>query len=272
MSEHDHERVSGPEGKDAIGTPVRPDPGGPKPQPEHPEVGHEHSDVNARGILWTAGIMVAVAAVLHVVVWGLFVYFQDREHGRYPNVNRQLAETNQQPVAELVPEIPAPRIEGIDARATQLILRTEEGETLLLDVPVDVLVEQQGKDVSAFDLPEGAEVAVVYELRGGRNRVISVFSPPHGHEGEFKYHRDKQTARGKVVHVEPKDIALRRAWSEAQLSHYGWADQKAGLARIPIQDAMSALLSGKLRGEYLKVQDGVKGGPDAGRGHTGGKQ
>jgi hypothetical protein len=255
MNERDVEHGSGP-GTDAVGTPVVPDPGGPKPQPEHPEVGHEHSDVNIRAILWTAGIMVAVAAVLHLVIWWLFVAFQKRELAQFrPDTNPQLAEENRLPASALVPTIPGPLLEGIDARATQLLLKTDEGQELLLDVPPTALVELRGEAVPPFDLPVGAEAAVVYEVRGGRNRVTSITSPAPGHEEELRYQRDKRTARGKIVHVEPKDIADRRAWSEARL------------ARLRIDDTLRALADekGKLRAEYLKVQEGVKGGGDSGR-------
>lgn len=48
-------------------------------QPEHPEVQHEPSDVSVRGILWFAGGLTVLAIVIHIVLWGLFVYFDGRE-------------------------------------------------------------------------------------------------------------------------------------------------------------------------------------------------
>lgn len=45
----------------------------------NPDVHHETSDVNIRGILtFVAGLFV-FAVVIHVVVWGLFRYFEARE-------------------------------------------------------------------------------------------------------------------------------------------------------------------------------------------------
>jgi hypothetical protein len=46
---------------------------------ENPEVDHEHSDVNIRAILGFGAALIVVAAVVHLLIYGLFNYFDSRE-------------------------------------------------------------------------------------------------------------------------------------------------------------------------------------------------
>ena len=46
---------------------------------EHAEVHHEESDVNIRGVLMFGGALIVAAIVIHLVVGGLFKYFDIRE-------------------------------------------------------------------------------------------------------------------------------------------------------------------------------------------------
>jgi hypothetical protein len=46
---------------------------------ENPEVHHEESDVNIRGVLMFGGALIVAAIVIHLVVGGLFKYFDIRE-------------------------------------------------------------------------------------------------------------------------------------------------------------------------------------------------
>lgn len=46
---------------------------------DNPDVVHEHSDINVRAVLWFAGVLVAVAAVIHVVVWWQLRAYQARD-------------------------------------------------------------------------------------------------------------------------------------------------------------------------------------------------
>jgi hypothetical protein len=56
----------------------RPGPERPAAPVLHDPVAHEQSDVNVRGILWFCVGMLAIAAVIHVAVWLLFVAFERR--------------------------------------------------------------------------------------------------------------------------------------------------------------------------------------------------
>jgi hypothetical protein len=49
---------------------------------DNPEVHHEESDVDIRGVLLFAVVLVVVAIVIHVAVWGLFRFFDARETRR----------------------------------------------------------------------------------------------------------------------------------------------------------------------------------------------
>jgi hypothetical protein len=46
---------------------------------DQPTVHHEESDVNIRAIFGFGGVLLAVAIVIHVAIWGLFEYFDYRE-------------------------------------------------------------------------------------------------------------------------------------------------------------------------------------------------
>lgn len=46
------------------------------PQPDNPEVHHETTDVNVRTILWFAFWFVVVAAVIHLLIWGIYSVFE----------------------------------------------------------------------------------------------------------------------------------------------------------------------------------------------------
>ena len=63
------------------------------------DVAHEHSDINVRAVLMFALGMVAIAAVIHVAVWGLFVVFEGQAAANDP-VMSPLA----RPAGQLPPE------------------------------------------------------------------------------------------------------------------------------------------------------------------------
>ena len=95
--------------------------------PEHLEhtenhVHHEESDVNIRGILGFGAGLIVVAAVVHVLIYGLFVYFDGREGVKtapeYPLAAAQ---------GDRVP--PEPRLQT-DPRQDLADLRAKEDELL----------------------------------------------------------------------------------------------------------------------------------------------
>ena len=50
---------------------------------DQPTVHHEESDVNIRAVFAFAAGLLAVALVIHLVVWGLFQYFDSRAAREY---------------------------------------------------------------------------------------------------------------------------------------------------------------------------------------------
>lgn len=88
----------------------------------HPDVRHEQSDVDIRGILIFAAGLIVVAAVIHVAVWGIFRYFDARE-ARPTTVEYPLAIHEEQ---RLPPE---PRLQTTPRQDLQ-DLRTAEQEIL----------------------------------------------------------------------------------------------------------------------------------------------
>jgi hypothetical protein len=73
---------------------------------DEPTTHHEESDVNIRAIfLFTAGL-VAVAVVVHLAVWGLFVLFERRETARAPEFPMAVASEPRVPPAPRLQERP----------------------------------------------------------------------------------------------------------------------------------------------------------------------
>ncbi|HEV3261895.1 MAG TPA: hypothetical protein VG013_33905 [Gemmataceae bacterium] len=73
------------------------------PRTEHAGVRHEIGDADTHIILWTAGILVASAVVIHLVAWGLFVLF--KEKAAKPRSNPMAVEESQRPIEERIKEL-----------------------------------------------------------------------------------------------------------------------------------------------------------------------
>ncbi len=88
------------------------------PPPDNPEVHHEHSDVNVRGILIFVGSLLALGIVIHVALWGLFRYFESRERA---------ADPTPAPLAAARPVVPpTPRLQTAPRLAYDDFLRRQQ--------------------------------------------------------------------------------------------------------------------------------------------------
>jgi hypothetical protein len=88
----------------------------------NPEVGHEHSDVNARGVLMFAAALLAVGIVIHLLIWLLFVAFDARQ-ARGQTLQYPLAVDQEQR------QPPEPRLQT-NPRQDLLDMRAAEEQTL----------------------------------------------------------------------------------------------------------------------------------------------
>jgi hypothetical protein len=88
----------------------------------NPEVHHEHSDVNINGIFAFAAALVVVAAVVHLLVFVLFRFFDARAGQRVtPQFPLAIEQENRLP--------PEPRLQT-NPRQDLAELRTKEDQTL----------------------------------------------------------------------------------------------------------------------------------------------
>ena len=94
-----------------------------RPQPgDHPEVHHEMSDANVRGVLGFGAALLVTALFIHFVVWVLFKYLDAREARRVvPQYPLAVSEA-----ARLPPE---PRLQT-NPRQDLRDLRTQEDQIL----------------------------------------------------------------------------------------------------------------------------------------------
>jgi hypothetical protein len=112
--------------------------------PVNPEVHHEQSDVNIRAILGFGAALFVVAAVVHVLIYVLFGYFDSRENAKVP-AEYPLAATQEHR------KPPEPRLQT-DPRQDLADLRAKEDEVLgsygwvdknagLVRIPIDAAVK-----------------------------------------------------------------------------------------------------------------------------------
>ena len=110
----------------------------------NPEVHHETSDVNIRAVLGFGAALFVVAAVVHVLIYVLFGYFDSRENAKVP-AEYPLAATQGHR------EPPEPRLQT-DPRQDLADLRAKEDEVLgsygwvdknagLVRIPIDAAVK-----------------------------------------------------------------------------------------------------------------------------------
>jgi hypothetical protein len=111
---------------------------------DNPQVHHEESDVNIRAIFGFGAGLVVVAAVIHVAIWLLFVYFTNREAVSTPRQYPLAAEQSQLP--------PEPRLQ-VTPREDLRRLRAAEDSVLrsygwvdrnagVVHIPIDVAMKR----------------------------------------------------------------------------------------------------------------------------------
>ena len=83
---------------------------------------HEQSDVNIRAILGFGGALIVVAAVVHLLIYGLFQYFDRREGVKVPAEYPLAASQGHH-------EPPEPRLQ-IDPRQDLADMRAKEDQVL----------------------------------------------------------------------------------------------------------------------------------------------
>lgn len=265
-------------------------PPSPDPQPapaerEVPErtlgVSYEKSGFDFRLILWVGVGLIVTGGFIHLAVWWLLV------HHEIPNAPPPEGESSLalddagRPLGQRLLDVPPPHVEGIERESSVLILRTGASGEQRFYVAPDVHVRIDDKPARLFELREGRAVTITYHLpggvAGGLGVVTSVRSPPVKSAAETVHELPDatQTMTASVVKVEPRSVEAARAWAEAQMSRYGWADRPKEIVRIPVATAMEEVLkSREFRSEARTKSNGPgvpPGRSNSGRGSKGGK-
>lgn len=141
----------------------------PAPQ-DNPEVSHEASDVNVKGILRFAVALAVAAMVIHVALYALLFYYDQRESRRAaPSVGPRQAEQAPEPRLRV-----APRTDLIEMRAAEDRLLQSYGwvdrEKNLVRVPIERAMEivlQRGLPVRKQSGPEPSKKPANDQSRTG---------------------------------------------------------------------------------------------------------
>jgi len=86
---------------------------GPEPHLQNPAVRFERRDANIRLIVITAGLLVAVAAAIHLALWGMMDYYHVREAKTHRDGNPLAEEDSRQSLDQRLKDIPAPSLEAL---------------------------------------------------------------------------------------------------------------------------------------------------------------
>jgi ABC-type transport system substrate-binding protein len=145
---------------------------------ENPEVAHEHSDINVRGIVWFLAMLVVTAVVVEIAMWGMFVALDKYEASNDPFVTPLAAPPGQpfpEPRLQTTPwtdlqQFRADELKRIhsygwvDQRAGVAHLPIEKAKELLLQRGLPSRANAAGGDAD-----EGTHEAAMGESAGGRN-------------------------------------------------------------------------------------------------------
>lgn len=164
---------------------------------DNTEVAHEHSDVNVRALIgFTVGLFV-VAAIVHILMWGLFVLFERRAAQNDPPLSPMARPATEMPPNTLGKPFLGPK-EGpqllTNEPAVLRLHRTEEAEALasygwvnekggVARIPVDEakkLILQRGLPSRAegtADLWLGTRTGAYLESSGGRTPTQAAPAP-----------------------------------------------------------------------------------------------
>jgi hypothetical protein len=91
---------------------------------DNPEVEHEESDVNVRGILLFGAVLSVGIAVVCLVLWGLMQYFAARETGETDPLPAAAAEGRLR-LPRDINKVPQPRLQVDEARDLEELRRHE---------------------------------------------------------------------------------------------------------------------------------------------------
>jgi hypothetical protein len=108
----------------------------------HPEVAHERSDVNVRGILWFAAGLVIVAAVIHVAVLGLFVLLERRTAADDPKPLPLSIPAGQLPPRPRLQTRPVNDLKSMRAEEDILLHSSDEGGRIPIERAKQLIVEK----------------------------------------------------------------------------------------------------------------------------------
>jgi hypothetical protein len=233
-------------------------------EPERtPGVSHEKSEFSMRLVLWVGFGLIATAAVIHVAVWGLFVRDMKRELPPPGSESSLALEDASRPLGQRLNDVPGPHLEGIERSSSLLVLRVGPHEDRRFYAGPEVRVHIGGNpNARLFELREGQEVTITYNLAGGAEGGLAVVSSVTSPPGQFRKNderqslRETQTLTGTVLRVEPRSVAAAREWAEVEMNRYGWTDRQKGVAHIPVSEAMEEVLRSKEFQPPKKKRDG----------------
>jgi hypothetical protein len=73
----------------------------------------------------------------------------------------------------------------------------------------------------------------------GMRSFIAARQPPEPH---MRFEADREPPLPRLQDVPAQDLATFRAEEDETLTSYGWVDQRAGVVRIPIDEAMKLIV------------------------------
>jgi hypothetical protein len=157
---------------------------------ENVEVAHEHSDISVRGIVWFLAMLVIVAVVTHIAMWGLFVGLDKLEQRNDPFVTPLAAPPGQLPAEPRLQTTPWQDLKQLRADEQKYVhgYGWVDQRGGVGHVPIErakELLLQRGlpsRPNPAPDASEGTHVAASGEAAGGHN--IRASAPKRAGGGE----------------------------------------------------------------------------------------